>query len=170
MAGARGLPVALRPGRQLLALLARARPDENYLRGVQETDANGTGHVHQHLPGLLLGPLAPHPLRGLPEPGRRHQQRGNKIATSQIALPEDTCKAVYATAGYEQSVANLSQVTLASDNVFGDGCDLPDRHHDRRPHQGLRPYFRLRGLIPTLRARDLDRRLHVAAEPVEGMS
>ncbi len=44
----------------------------------------------------------------------------NVIATSQIALPEDTCTAVYATAGYEQSVQNLGQVSLQTDNVFGD--------------------------------------------------
>jgi protocatechuate 3,4-dioxygenase beta subunit len=44
----------------------------------------------------------------------------NTIATSQIALPKDACDAVYATSGYEQSVTNLSQVSLTSDNVFGD--------------------------------------------------
>ena len=47
---------------------------ENYLRGVQAADADGT-YVHEHLPGLLLGPLAAHPLRGLPEPGRRDHVR-----------------------------------------------------------------------------------------------
>ena len=45
---------------------------------------------------------------------------GNKIATSQIALPEDTCNAVYATAGYEQSVQNMGRISLSSDNVFGE--------------------------------------------------
>ena len=44
----------------------------------------------------------------------------NKIATSQIALPKDICDAVYATDGYSQSVATLSQVSLERDNVFGD--------------------------------------------------
>jgi hypothetical protein len=44
----------------------------------------------------------------------------NKVATSQLALPQDTCEVVYATAGYEQSVRNLAQVSLASDNVFRD--------------------------------------------------
>ena len=48
----------------------------------------------------------------------------NKIATSQIALPEDASNAVYATSGYEQSVQNMSQVSLDSDNVFSDGYDL----------------------------------------------
>ena len=37
----------------------------------------------------------------------------NKIATSQIALPKDACDAVYATDGYDQSVSNLTQVSLA---------------------------------------------------------
>ena len=49
---------------------------------------------------------------------------GNKVATSQIALPKDACDAVYATAGYESSVRNLAQVSLATDNVFSDGSAL----------------------------------------------
>ena len=48
----------------------------------------------------------------------------NKIATSQMALSEEASRAVYATTGYEQSVANLGRVTLDADNVFGDGYDL----------------------------------------------
>ena len=44
----------------------------------------------------------------------------NAIATSQVALPEDACRQVYAQPGYEQSVTNLSEVSLAGDNVFGD--------------------------------------------------
>jgi hypothetical protein len=42
------------------------------------------------------------------------------IATSQLALPEDVASTVFATAGYEASVANLAQVSLAQDGVFGD--------------------------------------------------
>jgi hypothetical protein len=42
------------------------------------------------------------------------------VATSQIALPEDTCNEVYATAGYEASVQTLAGVSLESDNVFGE--------------------------------------------------
>ena len=48
----------------------------------------------------------------------------NKIATSQIALPKATNDQVYATAGYEQSVTNQAQVSLASDMVFSDGSSL----------------------------------------------
>jgi hypothetical protein len=46
---------------------------------------------------------------------------GSKLKTSQIALPKDACDVVYATAGYEQSVRNLAQTSLDTDNVFGDG-------------------------------------------------
>ena len=48
----------------------------------------------------------------------------NKTATSQIALPKDTCDLVYATSGYASSVSNLARVSLASDNVFSDGSAL----------------------------------------------
>jgi protocatechuate 3,4-dioxygenase beta subunit len=44
-----------------------------------------------------------------------------KIATSQLALPEASCTEAYATTGYSASVNNLKQITLASDNVFRDG-------------------------------------------------
>ena len=48
----------------------------------------------------------------------------NKIATSQIALPKAASDLVYATAGYETSVTNLSRITLATENVFSDGSAL----------------------------------------------
>lgn len=48
----------------------------------------------------------------------------NKIATSQMALPKAACDLVYATSGYSASVNNLSQVSLATDNVFSDGSSL----------------------------------------------
>jgi hypothetical protein len=45
---------------------------------------------------------------------------GPIVKTSQIALPKEACDAVYATAGYEQSVRNLASTSLAQDLVFGD--------------------------------------------------
>jgi protocatechuate 3,4-dioxygenase beta subunit len=45
----------------------------------------------------------------------------NKIATSQLAFPEDVCAEVYATSGYTNSASNLSRVSLASDGIFRDG-------------------------------------------------
>ncbi len=46
----------------------------------------------------------------------------NKLHTSQLAIPQAVSEAVYNNVeGYEQSIINLSQVSLASDNVSGDG-------------------------------------------------
>ena len=62
--------------------------------------------------------------------------------------PRTRATAVYATAGYEQSVQNLAQTSLASDNVFGDDGgvsqlatvtgDVTERVHGR-PRRRRRP-------------------------------
>ena len=38
--------------------------------------------------------------------------------------PKVTCDEVYATTGYSQSVSNLAQTSLATDNLFSDGSSL----------------------------------------------
>ncbi len=43
-----------------------------------------------------------------------------RLSTSQMALPGSVCETVFATDGYESSVANLAELTLKTDNVFGD--------------------------------------------------
>jgi protocatechuate 3,4-dioxygenase beta subunit len=46
----------------------------------------------------------------------------NKLHTSQLAMPQDACTAVYnGASGYSASIANLASVSLTSDNVFSDG-------------------------------------------------
>ena len=47
---------------------------ENYLRGVQAVGRRRRARLHHDLAGRLLGPLAPHPLRGLPQPRRGHRR------------------------------------------------------------------------------------------------
>ncbi len=96
---------------------------ENYLRGVQETDDKGQVKFTTILPACYDGRW-PHIHFEVYPSLAKATNSANKIATSQMALPEDVVKVAYATAGYEQSVANLSKVTLAGDNVFGDGYDL----------------------------------------------
>lgn len=45
-----------------------------------------------------------------------------KLRTSQLALPQDACDAIYPDAeGYEDSTTNLSQLSLEGDMVFADG-------------------------------------------------
>lgn len=93
--------------------------DQNYLRGVQIADAAGVVTYTSIFPACYSGRW-PH-IHFEVYPSEDDITDATKaIATSQVALPQDTCDAVYATAGYENSVTNLAQVTLDSDNVFGD--------------------------------------------------
>jgi protocatechuate 3,4-dioxygenase beta subunit len=90
-----------------------------YLRGVQEIDASGKVTFTSIFPACYSGRW-PHIHFEIYRSLASATSAGNKIATSQIALPEDICKAVYATDGYSQSVRNLTQVSLDSDMVFRD--------------------------------------------------
>jgi protocatechuate 3,4-dioxygenase beta subunit len=96
---------------------------ENYLRGVQETDGRGQVKFTTIFPACYSGRW-PHVHFEVYPSLAKATNNANKIATSQMALPEATCQAVYATSGYEQSLSNMSRVSLDSDNVFSDGYDL----------------------------------------------
>lgn len=93
--------------------------DVNYLRGVQETDATGTVRFTSIYPACYSGRW-PHIHFEVYSDLANAVASGPIVKTSQIALPEEVNSLVYATAGYEQSVRNVSQVSLASDNVFSD--------------------------------------------------
>jgi len=93
--------------------------NENYLRGVQIADASGRVRFTSIFPACYSGRW-PH-IHFEVYPDQASITSSTKaIATSQVALPEDICKAVYARPGYSASVTNLARVTLQSDNVFGD--------------------------------------------------
>ncbi|MET0325701.1 MAG: intradiol ring-cleavage dioxygenase [Ilumatobacteraceae bacterium] len=94
-------------------------PDENYLRGVQETDADGRVAFTSIFPACYAGRWPHIHFEVYPDLAAT-SDADNQLATSQLALPQDTCEVVYATDGYEQSVRNLSQVSLDRDNVFSD--------------------------------------------------
>ena len=96
---------------------------QNYLRGVQGADANRKVTFSSIFPGCYSGRW-PHIHFEVYPSLSAATNVANKIATSQIALPKATCDLVYATTGYESSVTNLSQVSLAADNVFSDGSAL----------------------------------------------
>lgn len=93
--------------------------DQNYLRGVQETDANGLASFTSIFPACYSGRW-PHIHFEVYASLEAATAVDNKLTASQIALPEDISNEVYATAGYEQSVGNMAQVSLESDNVFAD--------------------------------------------------
>ena len=93
--------------------------NENYLRGVQEADANGQVTFKTIYPGAYSGRW-PHIHFEVFESMSNATAAGQVLAVSQIALTEAACKEVYASAGYESSAQNFPRTTLKSDNVFGD--------------------------------------------------
>lgn len=101
------------------SLYSEGATDQNYLRGVQIADAAGTVSFTSIFPACYSGRW-PH-IHFEVYPDQESLSDSTKaIATSQIAIPQEACNAVYATSGYEQSVSNLAQISLTSDNVFGE--------------------------------------------------
>ncbi|WP_066290973.1 intradiol ring-cleavage dioxygenase [Arthrobacter sp. B6] len=91
--------------------------NENYLRGVQEADANGQVTFSSVFPGAYSGRW-PHIHFEVFESMSNATAAGQVLAVSQIALTKAACDDVYATPGYEDSAANMRRTTLQSDNVF----------------------------------------------------
>ena len=105
------------------SMYSEAVADENYLRGVQEAADDGTLSFTSIFPAAYDGRW-PHIHFEVYPSLADATAASNKLRTSQIALPEAACDEVYATAGYEASVANLARTSLESDMVFGDGHSL----------------------------------------------
>jgi protocatechuate 3,4-dioxygenase beta subunit len=101
------------------SLYSEGVENENYLRGVQVADADGKVRYTSIFPACYTGRW-PHIHFEVYPDQASITDSANAIATSQLALPQDACDAVYATDGYSASVRNLADVTLDSDNVFGD--------------------------------------------------
>jgi protocatechuate 3,4-dioxygenase beta subunit len=101
------------------SLYSEGATDQNYLRGVQETDSGGVATFASIFPACYMGRW-PHIHFEVYPSLTAATDDANKVATSQIALPEESCDAVYATDGYSQSVTNMQQVSLRTDNVFAD--------------------------------------------------
>jgi protocatechuate 3,4-dioxygenase beta subunit len=96
--------------------------NENFLRGVQEADSNGKLKFVSVFPGAYSGRW-PHIHFEVYPTLAAATSAGNKVTTSQLALPEATCKEVYGTTGYTTSVQNMARTSLRQDMVFRDGVD-----------------------------------------------
>jgi protocatechuate 3,4-dioxygenase beta subunit len=94
--------------------------DENYLRGVQEAGASGNVSFTSIFPAAYSGHWPHVHFEVYPSLAQATSGTG-KIATSQLALPQDVCQTVYATDGYSASVRNLAQTSPTRDLVFSDG-------------------------------------------------
>ncbi|MFZ6733398.1 intradiol ring-cleavage dioxygenase [Undibacterium sp. Ji42W] len=96
---------------------------ENYLRGVQETDSNGSVSFTTIFPGCYSGRI-PHVHFEVYPNVSKISSANNKVKTSQFTFPMVTLNEAYQATGYATSVRNLSQITYATDNVFSDGTSL----------------------------------------------
>jgi protocatechuate 3,4-dioxygenase beta subunit len=92
---------------------------ENYLRGVQATDASGRVRFTSIFPACYTGRW-PHVHIEVYSSVDAMRSGASPVKTSQLAFPKAACDTVFAASGYEQSVRNLSGMSLNSDNVFGD--------------------------------------------------
>src|SRR5205823_6254226 len=104
------------------SLYSQGATTQNYLRGVQEAGADGKVTFTTIFPGAYAGRW-PHMHFEVYPSLAEATKAGSTVATSQLALPEATCNAVYATSGYEQSLTNMKTTSLARDMVFSDGAD-----------------------------------------------
>lgn len=109
--------------------------DENYCRGVQAAGADGTVEFTTIFPACYPGRWPHFHFEVYPSLASATTS-GNKLRTSQIALPRDACEAAYAEKGYEQSVENLSRLSLETDSVFSDGHSLQLATVTGSPAQG----------------------------------
>ncbi len=96
--------------------------DENYLRGVQETDDKGRVTFESVFPGCYQGrwPHIHFEVYGSLADATAATSITN---TSQLAFPKDVCDTVYASEGYAASVRNLSGLSLETDGIFSDGYE-----------------------------------------------
>jgi protocatechuate 3,4-dioxygenase beta subunit len=92
---------------------------QNYLRGVQVTDANGEVTFTSVFPGCYSGRW-PHIHIEVYASVADATNGNNALRTTQLAMSEAACRTVYAQSSYSGSLANLNATSLSRDNVFGD--------------------------------------------------
>ncbi|OYW82450.1 MAG: intradiol ring-cleavage dioxygenase [Asticcacaulis sp. 32-58-5] len=104
----------------LYSLYSTGATTQNYLRGIQVTDANGQVTFTTIFPGCYTGRM-PHIHVEVYPSLASATSYANKVKTTQFALDRATCTTVYANvSGYSSSTTALNGITFASDNVFSD--------------------------------------------------
>ncbi len=95
-------------------------PGENFLRGVQQTDANGRVTFTTIYPGTYSGRYPHIHFEVYPSLASATSAQNARL-TSQFAMPRSVTESLYAASSlYTSSISRLAQITTASDNVFGD--------------------------------------------------
>lgn len=104
----------------LYSLYSEGVTGEDFLRGVQATDASGKVTFQTIFPACYSGRW-PHIHFEVYPSLAKATGPSDLLHTSQLAIPKDVCDTVYGSAeGYSASVNNLAQLALATDNVFSD--------------------------------------------------
>lgn len=94
-------------------------PQQNYLRGVQATNANGQATFTTIFPGCYAGRY-PHIHFEVYRSLATATSYANRLLVSQFAMPAEACTTVYAASGYPSSAQRFAQTSTSADNVFGD--------------------------------------------------
>ncbi|MBX7435173.1 dioxygenase [Mycobacterium sp. Y57] len=119
------------------SLYSEGATEQNYLRGVQVADDSGVLTFTTIFPACYPGRW-PHFHFEVFDSLETAVAGSDARLTSQIALPEESCSAVYAfDSGYAASIANLAAVTLDTDGVFGDGWSAELASVSGSPEEGL---------------------------------
>ncbi|MGI5217024.1 dioxygenase [Nocardia sp. CA-290969] len=119
------------------SLYGKEITEQNYLRGVQVADEAGEVTFTSIFPACYSGRW-PHIHFEVYDSLEVAVAGENARLTSQIALPQEVCEQVFdADSGYSRSLGNMSRVTLATDNVFGDGWDAELATVTGSPESGL---------------------------------
>ena len=110
--------------------------NETYLRGVQVSNDSGTVEFTTIIPGCYDGRW-PHIHFEVFPSINDISDATNNVLTSQIAIPEEVCAAVYETDNYTGSTANFAKISLEQDNVFSDGWDTEMPAHSGSVQAGF---------------------------------
>jgi protocatechuate 3,4-dioxygenase beta subunit len=106
------------------SLYSEGVTDQNFLRGVQEADADGAMTFTTIFPACYDGRW-PHMHFEVYDSLDSATTYTNKLRTSQLAIPAEICEQVYGVAeGYDDSVSSFANVSLDTDGVFSDGYSL----------------------------------------------
>ena len=97
--------------------------DQNYLRGVGISDADGIVRFTSIFPGCYRGRW-PHFHFEVFESAEAAVAGSASMLTAQIALPSEDCATVYAgDARYASSISPFNDISIPTDNVFADNGD-----------------------------------------------
>lgn len=108
----------------LYSMYSEGVKDQTWLRGVQVTDDAGEVTFIGIVPACYTGRWTHIHFEVYPD-ADAITDASNAIAVSQMAFPQDMLDELYALDVYAGSARNLAQVSLETDNVFGDdGAEL----------------------------------------------